>query len=171
MISAKTTMKLDRRFKNRVKARFEKYDLQVGVLQDRTHKNVMPKHDGVYVQTSYAGGPTRKASRYSSGQTIAEVSESARKTTGINFYTRPFKMKANRDILKFVKSFFRLVAGHNEKKRLENTMQAIVRNPILRGDYGGNTTKTTRAKGFSRLLIDTAQLFKNIKAKATVRGV
>ncbi len=55
------------------------------------------------------------------------------------------------------------------RKRCENLLQAIVRNPILRGEYGKQGRSTTRTKGFYSPMIDTAQLFKSIKA--SVKGI
>jgi hypothetical protein len=59
-----------------------------------------------------------------------------------------------------------------ELKRLgfETCLQAIVRNPILKGEYGRNSRLTQKIKGFNRYMIDTAQLFKNIKADVKVKG-
>jgi hypothetical protein len=162
------TIKLDRRFYKQAKGTFEKYDFRVGVLEDKAHKLAEPKSKGL---KSYAGGPARKTSRQSSGMSVSDVSQSLRKQTGINFYTRPFRSKKNKDILNFLNSFFDLCAGRSQPRRAENLLQAIVRNPILRGDYGRNTRATAKAKGFNRLMIDTAQLFRAITAKVQVRRV
>jgi hypothetical protein len=53
---------------------------------------------------------------------------------------------------------------------LTNAIQAIVRNPILRGDYGRNNLFTQKVKGFNRLMIDTGQFFNNIKARVFKRN-
>jgi hypothetical protein len=161
-------LKLDRRFTTQAKGVFEKYDMQVGVLLDSVHKRPLPKVRGLKV---YAGGPARKVSSKSSGKSISEVSESLRKNSGVNFYTAPFQSKKNKDILAFSKVFFQLCAGKTQAKRSENYLQAIVRNPILRGDYGMNNPKTARAKGFNRFMIDTSQLFKAIIAQVKVKRV
>ena len=56
--------------------------------------------------------------------------------------------------------------------RAENLLQAIVRNPMLRGDYGPNLQRRRRKRrGSDRAMIgDTAQLFKAIKAIVKVKG-
>jgi hypothetical protein len=159
---------LDKRFTKQAKGVFEKYEFQVGVLKDSTHKQAVPQQKGL---KSYAGGPARKTSNRSSGMTVSQVSEDLRKRIGINFYTVPFKSKKNKDILNFVKSFFDLCAGRTQPRRAENFLQAIVRNPILRGDYGRNSNVTARIKGFNRYMIDTAQLFRSITSKVVVRRV
>ncbi len=159
---------LDRRFEKQAKGVYEKYDFHVGVLVDGPHKQAVDSSKGL---KSYAGGPARKVSPKPSGETISQVSESLRKHLGINFYTKPFQARKNKDILAFTKAFFDLCAGRSQAKRAENLLQAIVRNPILRGDYGRNKTITARIKGFNRLMIDTAQLFRAITAKVTVKRV
>lgn len=156
---------LDKRFSKQAKGVFEKYEFQVGILEDAPHRKAKK---GI---KSYAGGPARKISSQASGLTISEVSERLRKHTGINFYTKPFNSKKNKDILAFIKVFFDLCAGRTEARRAENFLQAIVRNPILRGDYGSNSAVTVKIKGFDRFMIDTSQLFQSIKAKVKVRGV
>jgi hypothetical protein len=49
-------------------------------------------------------------------------------------------------------------------------LQAIVRNPILRGDYGKNKKETIKRKGFDRYMIDTGQFFNSIIARVTKKG-
>ncbi len=161
------TIKLDRRFLKQAKGVFEKYEFVVGVIEDKPHRSPLPASKGL---KAYAGGPARKLSR-KSYQMVSQVSEKLRKNTGINFYTNPFKSKNNSDILKFTKSFFKLCTGTGTQRRTENLLQAIVRNPILRGDYGSNSRATVKIKGFNRFMIDTSQLFQSIKAKVMVRSV
>ncbi len=163
---------LDKRFKKNLKGRFGKYKFEVGILQDGPHKlpkRGVPGLKGKEIINIYAGGPVRATSRKDSGQSISQVSSKFRKHLGFNYLSKPFKNRSS-DIVKFTKEFFRLCAGKSEKKRCENLLQAIVRNPLLRGDYGRNSKITAKIKGFNRLGFDTAQLFKAIKARATKRS-
>jgi hypothetical protein len=160
-------LKLDPRFTKRVQARYDRFEMQVGILQDGPHKNAASAKRGL---SSYAGGPIRKKSA-SSKLTIAEVSEANRKRMDVNYLTDPFSKKSS-DIIAFSTSFFKMAAGKasSMRKRVENLMQAIVRNPILRGDYGSNSELTKKIKTFDRYMIDTGQLFKAIKASVKIRG-
>jgi len=163
--------KLDKRFEKQARGRIERFSFDVGVLQDRPHKVAKPASRGL---KSFAGGAARKTGSKSSGQSIAEVSESLRKETRINFYTKPFSSRNNAEIVRFVASFFKLISQGGklkEKKRLENLLQAVVRNPILRGDYGRNSKQTENRKGFNRFMIDTGQLFKAIVARVRIKSV
>lgn len=164
-------LSIDKGFAERLKARFGKYDIQVGILKDTEYKK--PKRGvkglkGKDVIGRYAGGPVRKTSRFSSGQTVAQVSSENRKRLGFNYLSKPFKQRSSA-IVKFSNEFFKMAFGRSEPRRAENLLQAVVRNPILRGDYGPNTEITKKIKGFDRAMMDTAQLFKNIKAKIVKR--
>jgi len=163
---------LDKRFKKKVAGLFAKYEFEVGVLDDGPYKKPLRGERGKKGQdviTQYAGGPVRKKSRQASGMNISDVSEANRERMGKNYLTEPFRQKSS-DIIKFSNEFFKLAFGRSQKRRAENLLQAIVRNPILRGDYGPNTELTEKIKGFNRGMIDTAQLFKAIKAVCKIKG-
>lgn len=165
-------LRLDPRFKKNVGGRFGKYTFEVGVLQDGVHKEARRGErgkGGTDVLSTYAGGPVRKKSSKPGPLTIAQVSEANRERLGFNYLVEPFKQRSS-DIVKFTQAFFKLVFGRSEKRRAENLLQAVVRNPILRGDYGSNSALTKKIKGFDRKMIDTAQLFKALKAICKVRG-
>ncbi len=169
-------LKLDPKFKERVNARFARYDFQVGVLEDGPYKK--PKRGargfhGLDVLSRYAGIDIRQKTREDSGVNISDVSKANRDRLGFNYLTAPFKRRSS-DIIKFANAFFNMVATTDKypkasaMRRCENLIQAIVRNPILRGEYGTNSKLTTDIKGFNHYMIDTAQLFKAIKAIAKV---
>jgi hypothetical protein len=157
-------IQLDKRFKQKAKGLFGKYQFEVGVLKDGPHKMAKDKSFGL---KDFAGVKARKIGR-GSNQTISEVSKANRlRSATKNYLTAPFQNKKNSDILKFSKEFFRLCFGHGELRRVVNYLQAIVRNPILRKDYGSNKAKTIAIKGFNHPMIDTGQLFKAITARAS----
>lgn len=165
-------IKIDKRFKKNVAGVFGRYDFEVGILEDAQYKKPLRGERGLKGQdvlSSYAGGPVRKKSRLKTNVTISEVSKANRERMGVNYLTEPFQKRTS-DIVRFTNEFFKLAFGRTEKKRAENLLQAIVRNPILRGDYGSNSALTKTIKGFDRYMIDTAQLFKAIKAKVNRRG-
>lgn len=157
---------LDKRFTRNLRGRFGKYNFEVGILQDAPHK--LPARGNK--TKSFAGGPARKTSAKRSSMLLSEVSRSLREQTGINLYSAPFKKRSS-DIVKFTKEFFKLAFGRSEPKRAVNLIQAIVRNPILRGDYGPNSPLTAKIKGFNRYGIDTGQFFQGIRARVKVRRV
>ncbi len=164
-------IELDKRFKKNVQGLFGRYALEVGVLDDGPHK--IPKtgergKKGQDVLSEYAGGPVRQKTR-KNGLSISQVSAEYRAHLGFNYLAKPFKDRTS-DVIKLSKRFFELAFGRSEKRRVETLLQAVVRNPILRGDYGPNSALTIAIKGFDRHGIDTAQLFKSLKARVTVRS-
>jgi hypothetical protein len=153
-------LELSKSFVKKLKSRIEKYEFEVGVLDDRPHYE--PKME----QSSYAGGPVLKKSRIKSPLSTGEVLVENQQRLGINLLSRPFQEK-NSDILKFTKAFLQLVTGGKASiKRVENLLQAIVRNPILNEEYGSNKSATADAKGFDRHLFATGQMFRAILARA-----
>jgi hypothetical protein len=148
-------------FAQRLQGRYEQYSFEVGVLENKTRKVARPKSAGLKV---FAGSPARKTGKIAK-ITNEQVSKRLRKKYRINIFKKPFTMKSNVDINNMLKRFFDLIQGKSVENRLRNTLQAIVRNPIMRGDYGKNRAATASRKGFNKLMIDTAQFFKSITAK------
>lgn len=151
---------------------FEKYEFEVGILEDKPHKlpvewNHTQTNDSE-VLTKYAGATVRKASRKNSDKTVAQVSKEMREK--YDYLVAPFKKK-DAAIQKLIKDFFKLAFGKSESKRLQNTLQAVVRNPILKKEYGPNTSATQRHKGFDHVMMDTAQFFKSIRARVRLKNV
>jgi hypothetical protein len=153
-------------FKQRMNGQLDRYTFEVGILEDGPHYQAKRGKRGLGgsdVLKQFAGGKARKQSRNATS-TLVEVSKAMQENIKGNYLTKPFD-KTSSDIMKFLKEFFKYNFGKSEKKRLENTLQAVVRNPILRGDYGTNSELTQKIKGFDRFGIDTGQWFKAIKAR------
>jgi len=154
----KLGLKLDGRFKKQARLRYDKYTLEVGVLENKAYRRPLSKSKGL---GELAGGPVRRKSLVLRG-TIADVSEAMRKRT--DFYRKPFKKKS-RERQRFTEAFFKMVEGRLSKGRVATLLRAVVRTPILKGDYGRNASATVRTKGFQRFMFDTGQLFRNILAR------
>lgn len=169
-------MKFEMKLKERLEKSLHGYNFEVGVLSGQQHFEPMMNDPGKPPQLkSFAGGPARKQSRVPSDLTTGKILIENSKRLGVDLLRAPFKSKNNQEINNFTKAFFTMALSDTNKqgairnaKRLINLVQAIVRNPILRGDYGSNKGTTADAKGFDRLLIDTGQMFKNIRAR--IRG-
>lgn len=160
--------KLDGRFRREAVGLINGQDFHVGVLSNKPHFSALNKSFGF---KKFPTGIARKQSR-TSYSTIAETSQGLRKRTRINFFTEPFKSKKNKDVLFLINNFLDFVLRKKgSEKRLENALQAVVRNPIMRGDYGRNTKQTADNKGFNKLFVDTGQLFRNITAKVRKKRV
>lgn len=164
-------IELSKSFIRELTGRVEKYEFEIGVLEDKPHKE--PIETAIFEPpqlTKYAGGDVRKKSRNLSEMTTAEIFVANQERLNTNLILEPLEQQ-NSDINKFTRAFLEYVAGGKASvKRLENLLQAIVRNPILRQEYGKNKPATADAKGFDRHLFDTGQMFQAIKAKVIRRG-
>lgn len=159
-------LKLNPRFANKLQKKIGKYTIDVGILNDGEHMQAVESrlHEVPSLST-YAGGSIRKKSAKSSGKTISDIFIENQERLDKDFLREPF-LKKSSEIIRFSEAFMKMIMGSKSMtKRVENLAQAIIRNPILRGDYGGNTASTADAKGFDRGLIDTAQMFKAIRAR------
>lgn len=159
--------KLDGRFKKQLRGTFGQYEFDVGVLKDSPYRSAKPADQGL---TKLAGGPVRRKGKQS-GISVSEVGRRIREEHGVQYLTKPFENKKNADILRFSKEFFKLCLGTGQKRQVENYLQAVIRNPITRKDYGPNTSLTAKIKGFNRFLIDTGQFFRSITAATRVKRV
>lgn len=151
----------------KLQRRIDGVEFQVGVLDDSPH---MQPVDQKLFETpqlkTYAGGPVRRTSRKPSGITTGQVLIDNMERTNHNFLLEPFQKKDS-EIIKFTNYFLRYIVGRPGAsiKRIENLLQAIVRNPILNQEYGPNNSTTSDNKGFDRHLFDTGQMFKSIRAR------
>lgn len=159
-------MQLGGLFKSRLEKQIEGFEFEVGVLQDKVHKNpVETPLFGTPVLKEYAGGPIRPTSSTKSELTIGDVLVENMKRLGINLLLEPFQ-NPDDELNKFTTAFLRYAAAKKGSlKRVENLLQAVVRNPILRKEYGNNKGFTADNKGFDRHLFDTGQMFKAIRAR------
>lgn len=159
-------MRLSKSFKKQLANRIERFEFEVGILDDKEHYEPKDQKYGEPPDTrTYAGGPTRKQSRVKSGKTTGEILVDNMQRLGINLLWEPFT-RTDSDIMKFTREFLKMaVSDKNSTNRVRNLLQAIVRNPILKQEYGPNSSGTADAKGFDRHLFDTGQMFKAIKAR------
>ena len=136
------------------------YNFEVGILND-TPKKMAKKG----VTKTYAGMQIAADGRASNKVSLAQVAKYT--DNRFKWLKKPFKLKNNKEVLAVVQEIAAQAFGKKSanNKRLENAVQAVIRNPILRGDYGKNAPATVKQKGFNKLGIWTAQMFKAIKAK------
>lgn len=145
------------------------YNIQVGVFDNVPRKKAVSGKNAKI--GTLAGGAIRK-SRLANVPTMSG-DVAAKLQQKFHWLDRPFRSSNNqsKEILAFTKYFMTTIAYGKKDisslKRIANLMQAIVRNPILRGDYGRNSPGYAKLKGFNRLLFDTGQFFKSIKAKVS----
>jgi hypothetical protein len=138
--------------------KLDKYEVEVGLLNDTIRKQ--PKF-GEF--KSYAGKILLREGKPSTGKTMVEVAESLDKR--YKWLKDPFLRPENKEVVAVLNDIVRDMNGEDLQNRILNGFQAVVRNPILRGDYGINGTKWAKKKGFNTLLMMTGQFFKSVKAR------
>jgi hypothetical protein len=159
---------LGKKFKNVLKSKIEDYSFEVGILKDKKRREPISYDlEGFNALKNLYGGTARKTGKQSKTM-MSEVSKKWRQKE--NYLQEPFKLKSNKDVLLFVNNFMRVITDKSRPNRLKNLVQAIIRNPILRGDYGSNSFYAVERKGFNRYMIDTGQFFKAILSRVTFRG-
>lgn len=158
-------IKIGKGLYEKLNARIGAYQCEVGVLEDKPHYE--PVHTSIGQDPDlkeYAGGKARKISKVKSELTTGQILVENMKRLNINILEEPFEKK-NSDIVKFANAYLKMALSNAHAQRVINLMQAIVRNPILKQEYGHNTPATADAKGFDRNMIDTGQMFRAIRAR------
>ena len=79
--------------------------------------------------------------------------------------SKSFRLTDNKEIHKLLLLFMSLRKTEQIKRQIENSAQAIIRNPIVKRLYGNNQNSTVERKGFNRIGINTGTLFENIKGR------
>lgn len=158
---------MDIKAMDQLQAQIDKYDIQVGVFDNIPRKKpINGKNGGV---STLAGGPIRKTRPAVYPSMSMEVAEDLQ--AKFHWLDRPFRAsnEKSKDIVRFTDYFIASICKEDRSaaalRRISNLIQAIVRNPITRGDYGRNSAKYAKVKGFNRLLFDTGQFFKSIVGK------
>lgn len=147
---------------------FESQRVQVGVLDKakmasipRSRKKGLSRIKG----TSY---PRRKIHKKSKILTVTKLAEYMDEYYG--FISDAPLVPSNTDLIKVTNELIKIFNGDLDPRRVENAAIAIIRNPIIRMDYGRNAASTEKEKGFNRPLVDSATLFNNITAKYYIKG-
>lgn len=147
--------------KGLVQADLDKFTVQVGILEDAPAAKWKgpPRH--------FLGG---KANRQAGADQNTTLSEILSKFEAVyNLLAGPWKEKGNKEVVQVTQEIQSSLAKSRaqvaDRNRFENAAQAVVRNPILRGDYGHNSKAWEETKGFDRLLINTGKLFSRIRAR------
>ena len=132
-------------------------EIQVGIFKNIARKNPINKIK------NFAGGEARRVGKTSSkGVTNAGVL--ADLESKYKVLSTPLEDTGA------VKNFLNAVllstmTAKKNSNEIKNTFKALFVKPILKGEYGGNSAKTVKNKGFNRRFIDTGQTVKNLQIK------
>lgn len=145
-------------FARAIQVELDKYQMEVGILDN------VPKYAAAKGKWKNYAGMVVAATGKKTDNTLADVAQDLDRR--FRWLERPWRIPQNQAVQEVVNDIVQSMnAGNSKKQRVLNSVQAVVRNPILRGDYGKNSSKATKEKGFNKLLIWTSQFFQNIKAR------
>lgn len=143
---------------NFLQAKMRRYDVMIGVLEDG------PSAKWKKEQKSLAGGPANKVAGRNKEVTLRALM--AKWNAVYNLLLAPWRKADNKEVVEVIgRMAADMGTSGRQKQAFLSAVQAAVRNPITRGDYGKNSPEWAKAKGFNRLLINTGTLFNNIKAR------
>lgn len=81
-------------------------------------------------------------------------------------FTNAINNASNNDLNLVTKELIKAFSGGEvEQRRIQNAAIALIRNPILRKDFGSNMRSTSDVKSFDWPMVDTGTFFLNIKAE------
>lgn len=149
---------------------FESQRLKVGVLDHEANaRKPMSKKAGLTSLKGAQGYQRRKLSRKNTNLKLTALAELMDAKYG--FISNAFEKAGNKELNQLFDQFSLMLSNKQiNQKRIENAGIAIIRNPILRMEYGKNKRSTEQAKGFNRPIVDTGTLFSNIKALYYLEG-
>lgn len=136
-----------------------KRTLEAGILEDRPAAKFKRERAG-----DLAGGPRNKMAGNSSVNLRQLMAVFEQK---YNILLAPWRNPSTRRLRHLlVNELVRDMASWGRNgQRLLNAAQAVIRNPLARGEYGENSRTTAARKGFNRLMINTGRLFNAIKVR------
>lgn len=153
-----TNWSTEQRINNFLNTRLKRFDVNVGV---RTDGPSAYAKNGVRAG-QLAGGPRNRQRGPNKAVTVRAIMEMFNER--YNLLLAPWRAAANKDVTRVVEEIARSLRTPGDMRRFLNAAQAVVRNPIARGDYGENSERWAKIKGFNRLLINTGKFFTSIKA-------
>lgn len=179
---------IDKRFKNRLQARFERFDVRAGILKDAPHRPAKSRFSKTGKMrtggglTTVEGMKARKMESMKSAaakavgaagpvklMTTGKLVKMLRLRTGINLFLKPFRGTQSREVKKFIKAFMVFLGSPKQsaelKRRAELALQEAIRAPIRKRVYGRHSKAWATVKGFQRRFFDTGQIYKAITAK------
>lgn len=146
------------RLTNFIGRRLGKYEVEVGILEDGPEKKWKRE------QKKLAGGPANKTAGTNKNTTLREVF--AKWNLRYQLLLAPWRNANSKEQVQVAKELVNsLNAGGKPTNAMRNAIQAVIRGPIQRGEYGNNSKGWAAIKGFNRLLINTGAMFNAIKAR------
>lgn len=101
--------------------------------------------------------------------TLRDVLQYSQRATGVNILRRPFWSASSAEYKRFLAAYIKTAAKGGDMRRVEALLTDVVVQPVLRKQYGPNTSAARRKKGFDRLFIDTGQMIRGMGSRIRAR--
>lgn len=133
--------------------------VRVGILEDKKASGINWKRG---MRKNKNGIKMWCKKNTSTGETLNDLLSKMEKQRGV--LSKALSLAENKELIKVTNLFAKMEKTELDIKSLQNACKAIVKNPILRGDYGKNSKKWIEKKGFDKYGIATGKTFDNIGA-------
>lgn len=141
---------------------FEAQRVRVGILSDSHSRNPKSKKAGLSTLKG-SSFPRRKIKSANRKLKLSELAAFMDQRYGV--FSKAMDNPNNAALARIQKEFLKVLAGSKaNENEIKNAAIALVRNPILRMDYGSNEASTALNKGFNMPMVDTGYFFTNITA-------
>lgn len=160
--------------------KFNRMEIEVGVLNKSATARVADRDAGLKTLPG-TGKQASKIKRGGAGKSELRLTELAKILDNrYGVFSESEKHFTNQDVVRvtnqLVDVFEKGAMTETMQRRIENACIALVRNPIMRKDFGANASSTigggigyngykVEGKGFDWPMVDTGFFFQNIKAR------
>lgn len=153
-------VKLSESFLDKEVKEFEAQRVTVGILDKSKYAAIAkPKSSGLKSMKGYPASYIKKRDKTLPLWQLADFLD-----YHYGFISKAAMNPNNADLVLVMNELKRIFDGNVNPKRIENAAIALVRNQILRRDFGSNAESTQSQKGFDMPLVRTGAMFSSIKA-------
>ncbi|MFV0448070.1 MAG: hypothetical protein ACK5MF_06365 [Vibrio sp.] len=158
--------------------KFNSHHIRIGVLdKNKTAK----KTDRTEPLKSFQGKEASRVKKGNAGKSTLKLTKLAEyMDTRYGVFTKAESHFLNQDVVRVTNELIKVFGVDHPSpqmiRRIESGARALIRNPIMRKDYGSNSTATIKGgigynghqvqgKGFDWPMVDTGTFFNSIKAQ------
>ncbi|GLT13902.1 hypothetical protein [Vibrio algivorus] len=146
---------------------FNQHHIRIGILDKN---KVVKRADHDEPLKSFQGKQASRVMRGSKGKTNLKLTKLAEYLdTRYGVFSKAEYHFANQDVIRVTNELVKLFDAGNQSpeqiRRIESAARALIRNPIMRKDFGSNAHATISGKHFDWPMVDTGAFFNSIKAQ------
>ncbi|MCR9865560.1 hypothetical protein [Vibrio parahaemolyticus] len=158
--------------------KFNSHHIRIGVLDKNQTARMADRKKPL---KSFQGKQASRVKTGSKGKTDLKMTKLAEyMDTRYKVFTNAPEHFKNQDVVRVTNELIKMFDAGNQSpemiRRIESAARALIRNPIMRKDYGSNSQATIKGgtgynghnvqgKGFDWPMVDTGSFFNSIKAQ------